>query len=186
MNNSNNINIEEDEGDNNFSQAMGDLKGILKNEGISLTPELTNTTSRKTSKENVEANISHIYQNKPTNPAPKLSSNNRNFPADSQQQHSNNYNSIDDYIAEFENDDLELIGLGVTEQELEQTIQSIKKPEDIEIYAASDSQNKQVLKIKQILQHKMNLHIEQAVKQLKTQLTASMNKEIEHLFNQLS
>ena len=195
---------------------MGDLKGLLDKEGIKVNPENSSDTKSPPTPDILNIDISI--------PADKLVQetnipliDNENVPdlpvlngtisivdeiVDENAPDSDS-DELDDYLADFEEDNIELDTLSYTVKELEEKVESITEPEHILSFEQSENERQlidmslqpdkslqpnnslQLEKLKISLQTKLAIRIETQIENIKIQLLDSMKSEIEELFKNL-
>jgi len=176
---------------NDFSSAMGNLKGLLNQEGIQINAskrEPTKVTSPtldayhipvlKPAKKHTTKSTQDIFQHKNSTELLATINNQTTIPLTEE---AIKESALNDYLSDFD-DDFDLMGLSETPEQLEEKLQAITSIEDIDNFKNDESQNQQLINLKNTLQEKLTQHIERSVEDLKLTLIKSMNSEIDKLF----
>ncbi len=183
---------------NDFSSAMGDLKGLLNQEGIQINASNREPTkvvasptldayhipvlkpAKKDTTKSAQDILSSqaIFQHKNSTEILATINNQTTIPVTEE---ALKESALNDYLSDFD-DDFDLMGLSETPEQLEEKLQAITSIEDIDNFKNDESQNQQLINLKNTLQEKLSQHIERSVEDLKLTLIKSMNSEIDKLF----
>ncbi len=98
---------------------------------------------------------------------------------------SSNTADLDDYISDFDDDQLEMDGFADSFKELEEKVASITEPGHLHKFKQSGSNNAHLEQLKSQLQEKLAQKIEIRIDELKSDLLDSIESEINELFKNL-
>jgi len=166
---------------------MGDLKGLLDQEGIDLTSEKSpennfDITPDTDTIPGSDIDIPDISNELPPTESPVLDG--TITIVDAKESDSDSV-VLNDYISDFEDDNIELVDFADTVKELEEKVESITEPEHLHLFEQSESTNVQLENLKNNLQKKLAIQIETEIDKLKINLLTSMELEINELFENI-